>query len=129
LVAAPNPTETGAIPFAPLSAQAASAIIGPVPEPSALSAVEPTVLALRTAPARLQHLTEYLLRESAADRPAKLNDVHAAVQNMYTGKTKNWWTQMLQEAEEKGLIELIDMDDRPKKRKIRLLERGSFVYV
>ncbi|KAJ7227576.1 hypothetical protein C8J57DRAFT_1197404 [Mycena rebaudengoi] len=125
-VAASNPTVTSVIRSVPLSAQAASSTVGHVPAPSAPSVVKPKVSASRTVPASLQHLMGYLLLHGAADNPLKLTDVHNAVQQMKKPGPgqKQWWTQMLQQAVEKGLIELIN-----DKKIVHLLERGPLVYV
>ncbi|KAF8164284.1 hypothetical protein K438DRAFT_1858114 [Mycena galopus ATCC 62051] len=112
----------------------ASSTVGHVPAPSALSVVKPKAPASakskapasRTVPASLQDLMGYLLRNGAADKPLPLSDVHNAVQQVKKPGPgeKQWWTQMLQQAVQKGLIELTK-----DKKMIRLLERGPLVYV
>ncbi|KAJ7080294.1 hypothetical protein C8R44DRAFT_70625 [Mycena epipterygia] len=132
-VAAPklNPIVASSTLFAPLSAPATSATAGRVPAPSAPAVVKSTVSARRAVPARFKHLVDWLLRKGGADKSLKIGDAHSALHcvmsrmNVYAGKPK-WWTQMLQEAVEEGLIELINKDGR---KMIRLRERGSLSYV
>ncbi|KAF8144662.1 hypothetical protein K438DRAFT_1873377 [Mycena galopus ATCC 62051] len=104
----------------------ASSTVGHVPAPSALSVVKPKAPASRTVPASLQDLMGYLLRNGAADKPLPLTDVHNGVQQVKKPgpDQKQWWTQMLQQAVQKGLIELTN-----DKKMIRLLERGPLVYI
>ncbi|KAJ7203057.1 hypothetical protein GGX14DRAFT_462035, partial [Mycena pura] len=63
----------------------------------------------RTVPAGLKHLMRYLLRNSAADNPVRLADVHNAVQQVKKPgpNKKEWWTRMLDQAVERGLVEVI----------------------
>jgi hypothetical protein len=132
-----------AMPFVPLSALAASATGGPVPAPFAPSVIasQSTASAPRAVPARLKHLVDWLVRSGAAKKPLKLSGAHDALQKVglkeYAGVTKSqWYTRMLQEAVDAGLIELINMDvekkvlnARGEVRMIRLLERGPLFYV
>ncbi|KAJ7146727.1 hypothetical protein C8R44DRAFT_17969 [Mycena epipterygia] len=144
-VAAPpnlNLTVASSTLFAPLSAPATSESGGPVPAPSAPSVVESTTSARRPVPARLKHFVGWLTRNGGADTPLKLGDAHGAL--FWVGKKEypdmpkkaQWWNQMLQEAVDEGLIELINMDVKKKvlkargeEKMIRLLEPGPFSYV
>ncbi|KAJ7449422.1 hypothetical protein B0H11DRAFT_2078649 [Mycena galericulata] len=146
-VLAPNPTSTPwDTPFAAFNAPATSAAVSPAAAPtlSAPPAAESTVprTAPHRVPAHLKPLMGWLSRNGAAEAPAKLYDAHAALfwvgkKDVYAGlKGKQWWTQMLQEAVEEGLIELINMDvakkelrARGEEKMIRLLKRGPLVYV
>jgi hypothetical protein len=141
-VADPNPTVVYTTPFVPLSTPAVS-LTGDTAAPSAPSVVDSQsiVSPLRVFPARLKHLVSWLSRSGAAERPLKLGEalgaLHWVGKKEYTDMPKSQWrNQMLHEAVETGLIELINMDVKKKELKargeekmIRLLERGPFVYV
>ncbi|KAJ7871745.1 hypothetical protein B0H13DRAFT_2554245 [Mycena leptocephala] len=89
----------------------------------------------------LKHLVDWLVHSGAAKKPLKLSGAHDALQKVglkeYASVTKSqWYTRMLQEAVDAGLIELINTDVEKKVlnvrgevRMIRLLERGPLVYV
>ncbi|KAJ7077010.1 hypothetical protein B0H15DRAFT_862818 [Mycena belliarum] len=95
----------------------------------------------RRVPAHLKHLVGWLTRNGAADTPVSLGDTHSALfwigKKHYVGMpNKQWWSLMMQEAVDAGLIELINTDVKKKELKargeekmIRLLERGPFLYV
>jgi hypothetical protein len=111
--------------------------------PFATSAIQITAPARRTVPARLKHLVGWLQRNKAADTAVKLGDAASGLywvgkkDVVYAGmKGRQWWTYMLDEAVENGLIEVINKDVSKKELKargeekmIRLLERGPLVYV
>ncbi|KAJ6504921.1 hypothetical protein DFH09DRAFT_1050942 [Mycena vulgaris] len=148
----------GAMPFAPSSAPATStaAMHGPVPAPStplvvestappviestARSVVDSTTSAPHAVPARLKHLVVSLSRSGV--RP--LDEVRAALfwvgkMGIYADSDKlksQWWTRMLQEAVDEGLVEVINGNVEKEAFKaagedkmIRLLNRGLVHYV
>ncbi|KAJ6493234.1 hypothetical protein C8R45DRAFT_1212645 [Mycena sanguinolenta] len=98
--------------------------------------------ATNAIPARLKHLLGWLSRNGAADRALPLGDARGAL--LWLGKKdlgypemkgKKWWTSILKEAEEHGLIELINKNLSKKQlkalgeeKKIRLLNPGPWVY-
>jgi hypothetical protein len=144
-----NPTVAGsAISFAPSSAPTNSTAATESPEPApaapllvestappviastAPSVVRSTASAQHAVPARLKHLVEYLSHGS----PTRLNKANTALawiqkENLYVGSNQpgsKWWAQMMQEAKDEGLIEVVKVDG---KRTMRLVKRGPFLYV
>ncbi|KAF8181950.1 hypothetical protein K438DRAFT_1601130 [Mycena galopus ATCC 62051] len=135
-LAAPTPIVAGDRPFAPPDAPSTSATCNPVgsPAPSVPSVVKSTALAPRTVPARFKHLVSWLSSNGAGYGPLKLSDTEAALswvgKQEYASTNKSWWTQMIEEAVQEGLIELIDTQLKAgKEKRIRLLARGQVVYV
>ncbi|KAJ6577807.1 hypothetical protein B0H19DRAFT_1062386 [Mycena capillaripes] len=142
--AAPHPTVASPMTFAPLSAPVNFATGSSVLIPSASSVVQSSASASRVYPVRLKYLVGWLLNNGAANAPLNLHDAHNAVRWMWKedpGKQEyagmsNWqrWPQMLQDAVDEGLIELINTDATKKQLKapgekmIRLLGRGPFAY-
>jgi hypothetical protein len=134
----PNSTVADATLFAPLSTPATLGTGGTAPS---VLELQSTIPDSRAVPARLEHLVEWLLRSGGAETPLNLNWAYAALcwvrKKEYVGMSQSQWrTQMLQEAVEAGLVELINMDVKEKdlkargeKKMIRLLERGPFAYV
>ncbi|KAJ6487305.1 hypothetical protein DFH09DRAFT_1457014 [Mycena vulgaris] len=136
VVALPNLNPTvadGAMPLALSSTPATSnaATDGPASAPHAV-------------PARLKHLVGCLSRSGAAGTPRPLGEVRAALfwlgkRDLYADLNKpksKWWTRMLQEAEDEGLIEVINgnvgkkvLKARGEEKMIRLLDRGPVLYV
>ncbi|KAJ7679442.1 hypothetical protein DFH06DRAFT_974912 [Mycena polygramma] len=113
-----------------------------VPAPSGAPVAGSFSSGSRSVPARLKHFIGWLTRNGAADAPVSLGDAMSALfwvgkkEYPELGKKKEWWPQMLHEAVEEGLIELINMNipkkqllARGEEKMIRLLERGPFVYV
>ncbi|KAJ6504918.1 hypothetical protein DFH09DRAFT_1375275 [Mycena vulgaris] len=148
--------------FAPFSAPATSpaAVDGPIPAPSTPLVSEPTTppvmestapsivhsttsaphgpaSAPRMIPARLKYIVRCLSRSGAADTPRPLGEVRTTLlwmekRKFYKPKSE-WWTRMLQEAVDEGLIEVIDGNVGKKaaggEEKIRLLNHGPVHYV
>ncbi|KAJ7729059.1 hypothetical protein DFH07DRAFT_969607 [Mycena maculata] len=127
-VAAPylTPTLPGTTPSAALSASATSPSDGPVPS---APSVESTISAQRAVPARLQHLVGWLSRSGGADAPLRLVDAHNGIYATMRARGRSWWTNILQEAVNERLVELINMEARGDERMIRLIERGPLLYV
>ncbi|KAJ7289824.1 hypothetical protein C8J57DRAFT_1706489 [Mycena rebaudengoi] len=109
-----------AIAFRPPSAVPTTSVTSiPVLAPSAPSIAKSTASAPRAIPARLKHLIDWLLNDASS----VLYWV-GKKEAMYAGmKGRAWWTYMLDEAAKNGLIQLTK-----KKKMIRLLRRGPFVY-
>ncbi|KAJ6565311.1 hypothetical protein DFH09DRAFT_1261660 [Mycena vulgaris] len=107
---------------------------------TAPSVVHSTTSAPRAVPARLKHLVVSLSRNGV--RP--LGEVRAALfwvgkMNLYADSNNSksqWWTRMLQEAVDEGLVEVINGNVGKKELKapegeemIRLLDHGPVLYV